>query len=107
VEPVLLSLSERPVAPPSIAGPGRARLGEIAEFQVRSNSPTEVGVIHLDVTDPEGGTIAHYSENLLIDGAVTTKVLPLALNDKTGVWRLRATDLPSGETATAELQVDP
>jgi hypothetical protein len=44
---------------------------------------------------------------LFIDGAVTTKVLPLALNDKTGVWRLRATDLPSGETATAELQVDP
>src|SRR6202043_1070679 len=74
VEPVLLSLSEKLLAPPSIAGPGRARLGEIAEFQVRSNSPAEHGVIHLDVTDPEGGTIAHYSENLLIDGAVTTKV---------------------------------
>jgi hypothetical protein len=107
VEPVLLSLSEKPVAPASITGPGRARLGEIAEFQLRSNSPAEHGVIHLDVIDPEGGTIAHYSENLLIDGAVTTKVLPLALNDKTGVWRLRAADLPSGGAATAELQVDP
>jgi hypothetical protein len=107
VEPVLLSLSEKPVAPPSIAGPGRAHLGEIAEFQLRSNSPAEHGVIHLDVTDPQGGTIAHYSENLLVDGAVTTKVLPLALSDKTGVWRLRAVDLPSGGTATAELQVDP
>jgi hypothetical protein len=107
VEPVLLSLSEKPIAPPSIAGPRRARLGEIAEFQVRSNSPVEHGVIHLDVTDPEGGTIAHYSENLLAPGAVTTKVLPLALNDKPGVWMLRATDLPSGGTATAELQVDP
>ena len=107
VEPVLLSLSEKPIAPPSIAGPRRAHLGEIAEFQVRSNSPAEHGVIHLDVTDPEGGTIAHYSENLLVDGAVTTKLLPLALNDKTGVWRLRAVDLPSGGTATAELQVDP
>ena len=107
VEPVLLSLSEHPIAPPSIAGPRRAHLGEIAEFQIRSKSLVEDGVIRLDVTDPEGGTIAHYSENLLIDGAVTTKVLPLALNDKTGVWRLRATDLPSGETTTAELQVDP
>jgi hypothetical protein len=66
------------------------------------------GVILLDVTDPEGGTIGQYSENLLVDGvAVTTKVLPLALNDKTGVWKLRAADLPSGGTATAELQVDP
>jgi hypothetical protein len=107
VEPVLLSLSEKPIAPPSIAGPRRAHLGEIAEFQVRSNSPAEHGVIHLDFTDPDGATIAHYSENLLVDGPVTTKLLPLALNDKTGVWRLRAVDLPSGGTATAELQVDP
>jgi hypothetical protein len=107
VEPVLLSLSEKPIAPPSIAGPRRTHLGEIAEFQIRSNSPAEHGVIHLDVTEPDGGTIAHYSENLLVDGAVTTKGLPLALNDKTGVWRLRAADLPSGGTATAELQVDP
>jgi hypothetical protein len=107
VEPVLLSLSKTPIASPSIAGPRRAHLGEIAEFQIRSNSPAEHRVIHLDVTDPAGRTIAHYSENLVVDGTMTTKVLPLALNDKIGVWTLRAADLPSGRTATAELQVDP
>jgi hypothetical protein len=106
VEPALLSLS-KPIAPPSIAGPRRAHLGEIAEFHIRSNSPAEQGVIHLDVTDPEGGTAAHYFENLVVDGGETTKVLPFALSDKTGVWKLRATDLPSGGTATAELQVVP
>src|ERR1700756_828775 len=68
VEPVLLSLSEKPIAPPSITGPRRAHLGEIAEFHIRSNSPAKQGVIHLDVADPEGGTIAHYSENLVVDG---------------------------------------
>jgi hypothetical protein len=107
VEPVLLTLSEKPISPPSIAGPRRAHLGEIAEFQIRSSSPAGHGVIHLDVTGPEGGTIVHYSENLLVDGAVTTKALPLALNDKTGVWTVRAADLPSGGTVAAELQVDP
>jgi len=107
VEPVLLSLSEEPIAPPSITGPHRAHLGEIAEFQIGSNSPAEHRVIHLEVTDPEGGTIAHYSENLVVDGTRSTKILPLALNEKTGVWRLQATDLPSGGSATAELQVDP
>ena len=107
VEPVVLSLSEKPIAPPAIAGPRRAHLGEITEFQIRSGSPAEHGIIHLDITGPDGGTIAHYSENLVLDGAVTTKVLPLAVNDKTGVWRLRAVDLPSGGTATAELQVEP
>jgi hypothetical protein len=106
-EPVLLSLSQKPIAPSSIARPPRAHLGEIAEFHIRSNSPAKQGVIHLDVADPEGGTIAHYSENLVVDGGETTKVLPFALNDKTGVWKLRATDLPSGGTATAELQVAP
>jgi len=107
VEPVLLSLSEKPVAPPSIAGPHRAHLGEIAEFHIRSNSPAAHGVIHLDVIDPDGSTVAHYSGNLRAAGVVTAKNLPLALNDKTGVWKLRATDLPSGGTATAELQVEP
>jgi hypothetical protein len=107
VEPVLLSLSEHPIALPSIAGPPRAHLGEIAEFWIRSNSPVARGVIRLDISEPEGGTISHYSENLIVDGAETTKVLPLALNDKPGVWRIRATDLPSGGTATAELQVEP
>ncbi len=57
--------------------------------------------------DPYGGTIAHYSGNLLTAAGLTTDTLPLAFNDKTGVWKLRATDLPSGGTATAELQVDP
>jgi len=107
VEPVLLSLSEKPIAPPSIAGPRRAHLGEIAEFQIRSNSPAAHGVIHLDVIDPNGTTIAHYSGNLLTAVGLTADTLPLAFNDKTGVWKLRATDLPSGGTATAELQVDP
>jgi hypothetical protein len=107
VEPVLLSLSEEPIAPPSIAGPRRAHLGEIAEFQIRSKSPAARGVIHLDVIDPDGSTIAHYSGNLLTAEGLAADALPLAFNDKTGVWKLQATDLPSGGTATAELQVDP
>jgi hypothetical protein len=107
VEPVLLSLSEEPIAPPSIAGPRRAHLGEIAEFQIHSNSPAARGVIHVDVIDPDGGTIAHYSGNLLTAEGLAADALPLAFNDKTGVWKLQATDLPSGGTATAELQVDP
>jgi hypothetical protein len=107
VEPVLLSLSEEPIAPPSIGRPRRAHLGEIAEFQIRSRSPAARGVIHLDVIGPAGSTIAHYSGNLLTAEGLAVETLPLAFNDTTGVWKLRATDLPSGGTATAELQVDP
>jgi hypothetical protein len=107
VEPVLLTLSERPLAPPSIAGPRSARLGEIAEFHIRAGSPAQRQIVHLDVTDPQGSTVTGYSGNLLFADAVTAKFLPLALNDKTGLWKLRARDMLSGEVATAELQVEP
>jgi hypothetical protein len=63
--------------------------------------------VHLDVIDPEGSSVAHYSGNLLVAGAVAAKLVPLAFNDKPGIWRLRARDLLSGDTATAELLVEP
>jgi Beta-galactosidase len=107
VEPALLTLSEKPIAPPSIDGPRRAHLGEVAEFQIRSDAPVAHGVTHLDMIDPDGSLVNHYSGNLVTAGAVARYKLPLAFNDKIGVWKLRATDLPSGGTATAELQVDP
>jgi hypothetical protein len=107
VEPVLLTLSEKPLAPPSIAGPRSAHLGETAELHIGAGSPAQRHVVHLDVMDPQGGTVAGYSGNLLFADAVTAKLLPLAVNDRTGHWTLRARDVLSGETATAQLQVEP
>jgi hypothetical protein len=107
VEPVLLALSEKLLPPPSIAGPRSAHLGENADFVVHSGSPVAHNVLHLDVVDPAGRTVGHYSGNLPFAGSTTAKLLPLAFNDKTGVWKLRVRDLASGETATAELRVDP
>jgi hypothetical protein len=37
-EPVLLTLSEKPIDPPSVAGPRSAHLGEIPKFQILSRS---------------------------------------------------------------------
>jgi hypothetical protein len=107
VEPVLLALTEKPLAPPSVSGPGAARRGANAEISVLSSSPAALDVIHLDAIDPEGNTVAHYSENLLITDARTTKLIPFAVNDKPGVWTIRVKDLLGGTTATAELVVEP
>jgi len=107
VEPVLLALSERPLAPPSISGPPGAHRGANAEITISSTSPAALNVIHLDVIEPEGITVAHYSGNLLINGAKSTKLLPFAINDKPGVWTIRAKDLLGGATSTAELVVEP
>ncbi len=107
VEPVLLALSDKPLTAPSISGPYRARLGANAEFVIRSNSPAAFDVVHLDVIDPEGSTVAHYSGNVLLAEPVAAKLLPLAFNDKAGIWTLRVRGMLSGETATTELLVEP
>jgi hypothetical protein len=36
-----------------------------------------------------------------------TRLLPFAVNDKPGVWTIRATDLLGGATATTDLVVEP
>jgi len=64
-------------------------------------------VIHLDVIDPDGNTIAYYSGNLLMTDSRITRLLPFAVNDKPGVWTIRATDLLGGATATTDLVVEP
>ena len=107
LDPVLLTLAEKPIAPPSIAGPQRAHLGEIVEFRIQSGAPADRHVIHLDVIDPEGSTVGPYSGNLITASKSSAKLLPIALNDKAGVWTLQARDVSSGETATAMLQVEP
>ncbi len=106
-EPVILALSPTPLAAPVIAGPAAARLGETAELHIRLGSPEAPGVVHVDAVDPEDRVVLPYSGNLLAAHGEAVKLLPLAVNDKSGVWKIRATDVLSGQTATAELRVEP
>ena len=107
VEPVLLALSATPLVPPSISGPSNTRLGSNAEFQIQSDSAAAVDVVHLDVIDPAGNIVAHYSGNLLVPRDGVSKLLPLAFNDRPGVWSIRVRDLLGGGSEVAELQVEP
>jgi len=106
VEPVLLALSEKPLTPLSISGPREARLGSNAEFLIHSDAAAASDVVHLDVIDPEGNTVAHYSGNLFVTRGAGSKLLPFAFNDKPGIWTIRARDLLNGATASAELKVE-
>ncbi len=106
-EAAILSLSPTPLAAPAIAGPAAARLGENAEFHIRLSSPEAPGVVHIDILDPNGRVMLPYSGNLLAAHGEALKLLPLAVNDQAGVWKIRATDVLSGQTATAELTVGP
>jgi hypothetical protein len=107
VEPVLLSLSEQPLSRPSAAGPRTVHLGETLEFHIASGTPGARAALHIDVIGPDGAAIPDYSGNVLADSAEAVRVLPLAFNDETGVWKLHVRDLLSAVTETIELQVEP
>jgi hypothetical protein len=107
VEPVMLALSERPIAPPSTSGPSNIRLGSNVELQFRSSSSAAVDVVRLDVIDPAGNIVAHYSGNLLVPRGGVSKLLPLAFNDQPGIWSIRVRDLLGGGSKVVELQVEP
>jgi hypothetical protein len=106
-EPAILTLSPKPLAAPAITGPAQARLGDNAEFRIRADPSEAPGVIHVDIIDPAGWPVLHYSGNLLAARGEAVKLLPLAVNDQSGIWKIRATDVLSGQTATAELKVAP
>jgi hypothetical protein len=107
VEPVFLALSPMPASPPSISAPASARLGDTVHLALRSGATAARDILHVDVIDPDGVVAVDYSGNLPApDGRATTR-LPLAVNDKTGNWRIRVRDAASGLTAGAELRVEP
>jgi hypothetical protein len=105
-EPAILALSPTPLAAPSITGPAAAHLGENAEFQIRTGPPEAPAVIHIEAVDPDGRVVLPYSGNILAPHGEAAKLLPLAFNDKSGIWQIRATDVLSGQTATADLLVE-
>jgi hypothetical protein len=62
-------------------------------------------VIHIEFRDPQGTVKPWYSMNLLAhDGKAEAKV-PFALNDREGLWRLKARDAATGCQAEAEFAV--
>ncbi len=107
VEPILLAMSEAPFGSPSLAGPAAAHAGATVEFLVHTGFAGGFDVIHFDVVDPDGHLVAHYSGNVLVRRGVATRLLPLAVNDEAGTWKIRARDLLGGATATRELTVQP
>jgi hypothetical protein len=107
IAPTILAISDKPLPAPTIQGPRQLRLGQTGRFSFgfATASPAAFPVLHAEVTDPSGKIIDHYSGNLIAPGGAASLSLPLALNDPAGTWRIRVTDLLSGQTATMAVQV--
>jgi hypothetical protein len=92
-------------APLRLEGPGRAKRGEAPAFTAFAPSAAR-RLLRWHVRGPEGTFRPEYAQVTVEDGAQATFVLPLALNDPAGEYRVRVTDVLSGASAETALQLE-
>jgi hypothetical protein len=106
-EPTLFALSDRGLPRPSLHAPARATQGATATVRIglRGRSGAAFQPLHVEVEDPAGKVVPWYSGNLAVGAETISRPIPLALNDPVGTWRIRVTDVLSGQSATASMTV--
>jgi hypothetical protein len=87
-----------------------ARIGKLeidgAELRLTEDggAPVDLSVVRVEVFDPAGKLVRHYSGNATIRDGRGRLEIPFALSDAAGPWRLRARDVVSGVEAAAVIE---
>jgi hypothetical protein len=101
---LVLSLGpERPTL--RLEGPPGAKRGEATTLTVVASSP-ERRILRWDVRGPGGAFRWEYAQATVADGSTAAFVLPSALNDEMGEYRIRVTDVLSGASAERRLRLE-
>jgi len=87
----------------TLKGPGTATRGDHVLFSLNSSTGGR-HLIRCHVFAPDGSMMPIYANNVLLDKGSSTFVLPTALNDPSGTYTVRATDVVTG--ATVETRID-
>jgi hypothetical protein len=87
----------------TLEGPAEARRGDRLSFAVTASGPGE-RLVRCHVVGPHGAFLPEYARNLVLEKGAGTFLLPSALSDPAGAYRLAATDVVTG--AHAEATVD-
>ena len=80
--------------------------GERIEFEIKldtSGADPATHVARVELAGPDGSTKRYYCRNVLIRDGRGSGSLRFALNDKPGKWKLRVTDVTSGESALKKI----
>jgi hypothetical protein len=88
-----------------LEGPGRAKRGEAPVFTASAPS-ADRRLLRWHVRGPGGAFRPEYAQVAVEDGASAIFVLPSALNDPPGEYRVRVTDVLSGASAEASLLLE-
>jgi hypothetical protein len=87
----------------TIEGPAESARGERVSFRLTSTSRGR-GLVRCHVFGPDGAFLHVYARNVMSDGP-STFVLPTALSDPPGAYRIRATDVLTDAEAEATLKL--
>ncbi len=106
-EPVILTVSPIAIPKLNVFAPSEAKRGSLVEFGIGAGAtPAGNHIFHVDVFDPQGTLKPHYTGNVIAPGGHARKLLPLAVNDPEGKWRIRIRDCFTGETRELALLVN-
>jgi hypothetical protein len=88
-----------------LSGRGSAKLGEHPQFTIRSSAPGR-SLVRCYFFGPDGSFLALYATNVLVNNGAGSVVLPSALNDAPGEYRLRVTDVITGASAETKTRLE-
>ena len=106
-EPIILAASPSPLPKLRLFAPASAKRGSMVEIGISAGpTPAENHIFHVDVFNPEGSRVLYYSGNLIALGGHARKLLPLAVGDVAGDWKIRIRDGFTGEIKELALAVN-
>lgn len=100
---VLLGLTETKPAL-TLRGTAAAARGEHPSLTIASPTPAR-RLIRCHVFAPDGRMLPIYARNILLTQTTGAFVLPTALNDRSGKYKVRVTDVMTGATAEKEINL--
>ncbi len=106
-EPSIFAISPEPMPDLRVAAPARIAKGQTGRIgcSFGATTPAAMHVLHIDVDDPSGKPVPHYSGNLLAPHGRAAWTLPIAWNDPAGAWRVRVKDLLTGQARDARIDI--
>jgi hypothetical protein len=108
VTPSLFLIAGAPPQPLKITAPASVLLGEVLEIGVGSaaeGGAPQARVLSVRLFAPDGTERPYHAITKYVADGAMQHVVPLALNEPTGVWRIVVRDLANGGTAEARVQV--
>jgi hypothetical protein len=88
----------------TVSGPVEARRGDQLSFVVTASGPGR-RLVRAHVFGPDGAFLHEYARNLVLEDGDGMFVLPSALNDAAGRYRIALTDVLSGASAETALEL--